>query len=48
MVKKPCFWPSTPKYFKKMVQVLESTADTEHVQPSYCGLMLRMKKVSML
>ena len=31
------FWPFTPKYLQKMIQVLESTADTEHVQPSFVG-----------
>ena len=31
------FWPLKPKYLQKMIQVLESTADTEHVQPPNVG-----------
>jgi hypothetical protein len=37
-MRKNCgFGPLKLKIFKKMIQVLESTADTEHVQPSFVG-----------
>ena len=44
-----CFLPQNLKYFQKMIQVLESTADTEHVQPPKVRVDVRKnQKVSQL
>ena len=45
-----CFFlPQNLKYFQKMIQVLESTADTEHVQPPKVWVDVRKnQKVSQL
>ena len=34
----PTLAEKNTKYFKKVIQVLESVADTEHVQPFFSGL----------
>jgi len=44
-----CFLRQNLKYFQKMIQVLESTADTEHVQPPKVWVDVRKnQKVSQL
>jgi len=44
-----CFLPKNLKYFQKMIQVLESNADTEHVQPPQVWVDVRRnQKVSQL
>ncbi len=49
MQKMWCFLPKKLKYFQKVIQVLESTVDTEHVQPSKVWVDVRKnQKVSQL
>ena len=44
-----CFLPNKLKYFQKVIHVLESTVDTEHVQPSKVWVdVIKNQKVSQL
>jgi hypothetical protein len=49
MQNKCCFLPKKLKYFQKVIQVLESTVDTEHVQSPKVWVDVRKnQKVSQL
>ena len=49
MQKIGCFLPKKLKYFQKVIKVLESTVDTEHVQSSKVWVdVIKNQKVSQL